>query len=351
MKTTIAIQRDVNGPLTLEEVELPAIRPDQALVNLKTAGLCLSQIHEMRSESFERPRGMGHEAVGIVEEVGSDVTHVKQGDLAVLTWVPWTPITGRKQTEFTGATLNGEPVHGSYWGWGEQLVTRAEYLVPIPADSPLDVSAVVGCGVMTGAGAVKNTAKVKSGDSIAIFGVGGVGSSAVMMAAALGASKVIAVDIAEDKLEFARTIGATHSVNGAKTDPVEAIIEITSGGADFAFDTVGARQAAESIVPSVRGGGPGTNNTGGMAVLVGNPVPEIAIKPAWFVGHQRRLVGSHGAMEPQTDINYFLRMHAEGRMPLDKLVTKSYKLEQVNEATSDLADGKVLGRAIFDLSD
>ncbi len=351
MKTSIAIQHEVNGPLILEEIDLPAVRPDQAIVRLKAAGLCLSQIHEMRSESFERPRGMGHEAVGIVEEVGGDVTHVKEGDLAILTWVPWTPVKGRKPIEFTGATLDGETVHGSFWGWGEQLLTRAEYLVPVPPDSPIDVSAVIGCGVMTGAGAVKNTARVSAGDSVAVFGVGGVGCSAVMMAAALDASAVIAVDISEDKLDFARTIGATHYVNAAETDPVEAIVEITKGGAAFAFDTVGARQAAEAIVPSVRGGGPGTNNVGGLAVLVGNPEPEITIKPEWFVGHQRRLAGSHGAMEPQTDIDYFLEMHRNGKMPLEKLVTRSYRLADVNQAAADLAAGKILGRAIFDLSD
>ncbi len=351
MQTTIAIQHEVNGPLVLEEIKFPALRPDQAVVNLKAAGLCLSQIHEMRSESFERPRGLGHEAVGIVEEVGSEVTHVKEGDLAVLTWVPWTPIKGRKPTEVTGATLDGEAVHGSFWGWGERLLTRAEYLVPVPGDSPIDVAAVVGCGVMTGAGAVKNTAQVAEGDTVAVFGVGGVGCSAVMMAAALGASSVIAVDISDDKLDFARTIGATHFVNGAETDPVEAIIEITGGGADFAFDTVGVRQAAESIVPSVRGGGPGSNNVGGLAVLVGNPEPEITIKPEWFVGHQRRLVGSHGAMDPRSDIDYFMQMQRSGKMPLEKLVTRSYKLADVNKAAADLEEGSVLGRAIFDLSD
>jgi Zn-dependent alcohol dehydrogenase len=351
MRTTIAVQRQVNGPLELEEIELPRLRDDQVLIDLKAAGLCLSQVHEMRSADFERPRGMGHEAVGVVLEAGGDVTHVKAGDLAVLTWVPRSPIKGRKQVEVTGATVGGETLHGPYWGWGKLLVARAEFVIPVPADSPLDISAVVGCGVMTGAGAVKNTAQVKAGDSVAIYGVGGVGSSAVMMAAALGADPVIAVDISDDKLEFAKSIGATHGVNAAKTDPVKAIIEITGGGADFAFDTVGARQAAESIVPSVRGGGPGSGNTGGTAVLVGNPEPEITIKPSWFVGHQRRLVGSHGAMDPRTDIEYFLRMRREGMMPLDRLVTRRYRLEQVNEAARNLAEGKILGRAIFDLAD
>jgi Zn-dependent alcohol dehydrogenase len=350
VRTTAAVQYEVNGPLELEEIELPALRADQVLLELKAAGLCLSQIHEMRSDAFERPRGMGHEAVGEVLEAGRDVKHLKPGDLAVLTWVPRTPIIGRKPIEVTGAKVRGKTLHGAYWGWGRHLVSRAEFVIPVPADSPLDVAAVVGCGVMTGAGAVKNTARVREGDSVAVYGVGGVGCSAVMMAAALGASPVIAVDLSDEKLEFAKTVGATHGVNAAKVDPVQAVLDITGGGADFAFDTVGARQAAEAIVPSVRGGGPGSGNVGGTAVLVGNPEPEITIKPSWFVGHQRRLVGSHGAMDPRTDIEYFLRMHREGKMPLDRLVTRRFPLEQVNEAAQALAEGKILGRAVFDFA-
>ena len=343
------MQFRVNEPLSIEEVELPEIGPNQVLMKLSAAGLCLSQIHELRGESFERPRGFGHEASGIVEAVGRDVRHVKEGDHALLTWVPRTPIVGRKMTEVTGATVHGEALHGAYWGWGDRLVVRDEFVIPIRPDDPLDLASVVGCGVMTGAGAVKNTAGVKAGDSVAIYGVGGVGSSALLMAAALGASPIIAVDLKPEKLAYALGMGATHAINASVDDPVQAIWDITGEGADYAFDTVGARQAAESIVPSVRGGGPGVSNVGGMAVLVGNPEPEIIIKPAWFVGHQRRLAGSHGAVDPRTELQYFLDLYREGSFPLDKLVTTRYPLEQVNEAVDALARGEILGRAIFEL--
>jgi Zn-dependent alcohol dehydrogenase len=347
LKTIAAVQFAVNDPLSLEEVDLPEIRPDQVLLRLVASGLCLSQIHELRGDSFKRPRGFGHEASGVVEAVGRNVTHVREGDHALLTWVPRTPIVGRKQTEVPGATIRGETLHGAYWGWGERLLTRGEFVIPIRSGDPLDLASVVGCGVMTGAGAVKNTAGVKNGESVAIYGVGGVGSSALLMSVSLGADPIIAVDVKQQKLEYAKSLGATHTIDASVDDPVQAIWDITGHGADYAFDTVGVRQAAESIVPSVRGGGPGVSNIGGMAVLVGNPEPEITIKPAWFVGHQRRLAGSHGAVDPRTELQYFLDLHREGRFPLDKLVTTRYSLEQVNEAVDALARGEILGRAIF----
>lgn len=335
--------------MSLEEIELPEVGPDQVLMKLSAAGLCLSQVHELHGESFERPRGFGHEASGIVEAVGRDVKHVREGDRALLTWVPRTPIVGRKKTEVTGATVGGAVLHGAYWGWGDRLLTRDEFVIPIKQDDPLDLASVVGCGVMTGAGAVKNTAGVKEGESVAIYGVGGVGSSALLMAVALGADPVIAVDVKQEKLDYARELGATHVVNAAEVDPVEAVWDITGNGADYAFDTVGVRQAAESIIPSVRGGGPGVSNVGGMAVLVGNPEPEITIQPAWFVGHQRRLAGSHGAVDPRTELQYFLDLHRDGKFPLDKLVTTRYSLDQVNEAVEALTKGEILGRAVFEL--
>ncbi|MDA1349490.1 MAG: zinc-binding dehydrogenase, partial [Chloroflexi bacterium] len=162
------------------------------------------------------------------------------------------------------------------------------------------------------------------------------------------ADPIIAVDLAEEKLEFAREFGATHTINASEVDPVEAIVELTNGGVDYAFDTIGARITTEQILSATRGGGPGADNHGGLAVLVGIPTEPMTLDPNLFVLHQRRYRGSLGATYPEKDFAMFLRWHQEGKFPLDRLVTKRYSLDQVNEACDALEAGDILGRAIIE---
>ena len=220
-------------------------------------------------------------------------------------------------------------------------------MVPISKEDPADVSCIVGCAVLTGAGAVMNTANVGPGDSVAIFGVGGVGLSALRMAAILEANPIIAVDLKEDKLDFAREFGATHTVNASKADAVEAIVELTGGGVDFAFDAIGVRATNEQILPAVRGGGPRADGHGGMAVLIGMPGKEMTLDPSLLFA-QRQLRGSLGAAYPDRDFPMFLRLHKDGKFPLDRLVTRRYRLDEINRACDDLAAGEILGRAIIE---
>ena len=220
-------------------------------------------------------------------------------------------------------------------------------MIKIDDDNPKDVSSIVGCAVLTGAGAVLNTARVRPGDSVAIYGIGGVGTSALIMASILQAHPLIAVDIDDGKLEYAKEMGATHTVNALKTDPIEAISDITGGGADYAFDAIGLQITSEQILPSVRGGGPGAENHGGMAVLIGMPAKQMTVDPGQFMYHQKQYRGSLGATYPERDFDQFLRWHKEGKFPLDKLVTRRYTLDQINEACDDLQSGEILGRAIM----
>ena len=350
MKTTAAIQVAHDGPLVVDEVEVPDPEPDQVLVNLFSSGVCHSQLHQMHNPELPRPLGLGHEGTGVVTRVGRGVTHVKEGDNAIVTWVPRTPIRGRTSPVPIGVTYREEPLllQGSVYTWGEDVLTRGEYVVPISKDDPTDVSCIVGCAVLTGAGAVLNTARVRPGDSVAVFGVGGVGLSAICMAAVLEANPIIAVDLRDDKLEFAKEFGATHGVDASSVDPVEAIVDITGGGVDFAFDAIGVRATTEQILPSTRGGGPGADNHGGMAVLIGIPGKELTLDPTLFVAHQRQYRGSLGASYPEKDFPMFLRWHREGKFPLDKLVTRRYRLDQINEACDALEAGEILGRAIIE---
>ena len=348
MKTNAVLQIEHGQPLIVDELEVPDPRPDQAIVKLSSTGICHSQLHQMHNADSQRPIVLGHEGAGVVTHVGRDVTHLKEGDHAIVTWVPRTPIKGRPTPGPLDVTYHEEPLHGLVYTWGEDVLTSAEYVIPISKEHPTDVSSIVGCAVLTGAGAVKNTARVRPGDSVAVFGVGGVGMSALQMASILEAYPLIAVDLKDDKLEFAKEFGATHVVNASEVDAVEAVVDISGGGVDYAFDAIGVRATTEQILPSVRGGGPGADNHGGMAVLIGIPGDELTLDPRLFMMGQRQYRGSLGATYPETDFPMFLRWHQEGKFPLDKLVTRRYRLDQINEACDALAAGDILGRAIVE---
>ena len=348
MRSKAAIQIAHDQRLVVDELEVPDPQPDQVTVKLFSSGICHSQLHQMHNAELPRPTVLGHEGTGVVTHVGRNVSHVKEGDHAIVTWVPRTPLRGRLTSMPTGVTYREEVVSGIVYTWGEDVLTSGEYVVPISKEAPTDVSCIVGCAVLTGAGAVLNTARVRPGDSVAVYGVGGVGMSAIQMASILEAYPIIAVDLSDDKLEFAREFGATHTVNASNVDPVEAIVDITNGGADFAFDAIGLRVTNEQILPSTRGGGPGADNHGGMAVLIGMPGKEMTLDPGLFMFHQRQFRGSLGATYPERDFPMFLRWHQEGKFPLHKLITRRYKLEQINEACDALEAGEILGRAIIE---
>ncbi len=350
MKSKAAIFTGQGKRIIVDEVQVPDPKSDNVTVKLFSSGVCHSQLHQMNNSKTPVPTLLGHEGTGVVMAVGTNVKHLKEGDMAIVTWVPREPIRGRWMPEPSGVTWQEEPLKGATYTWAEDANVWSGYVVKIADDSPKDISSVVGCAVLTGAGAVLHTAKVRPQDSVAVFGVGGVGLSALCMASILGAYPLIAVDIDDSKLEFAKEFGATHTVNSSKEDPIEKVQDITSGGADFSFDAIGLRITNEQILPSVRGGGPGAENIGGMAVLVGMPGKEMTIDPGNFMFHQRQYRGSLGATYPDRDFPMYLRLHKEGKFPLDKLVTKRYTLNEINEACDDLRNGSILGRSIIEYS-
>jgi len=190
---------------------------------------------------------------------------------------------------------------------------------------------------------------VRPGESVAVFGVGGVGLSAIRAASILEAYPIIAVDLDERKLAFAKSFGATHTVNASgNVDPVEAIRDLTGGGVDYAFDAIGKQRTSEQILQATRAGGVGADNFGGMAVLVGIPQEKITIDPVLFTHGQRQYRGSLGASFPDRDFAMYLRWHQEGKFPLDRLITRRYALEQIGEACGHLHAGEIMGRAILE---
>lgn len=350
MKTRAAIQVEHHGPLVIDDLEVPTPKPDQVIVKIFYSGVCHSQLHQIHSSELQRPLVMGHEATGVVTHKGKEVTHVNEGDHVIVTWVPRTLSGGRMKRVFPGTQYKGKPVHDVHvHTLAEDVLLKEQYVVPIPKDEPTDVTSIIGCAVLTGAGAVLNTARVRPGDSVAVYGVGGVGLSAVGAAAVLDAYPIIAVDLRDDKLDFAKEFGATHVVNSSSQDPVEAILEISGGGVDYAFDAIGVRLTTEQILPSTRPGGPGADNQGGTAVLIGIPGGEMTLDPGMFMHDHRQYRGSLGATYPDRDFPMFLRWHHDGKFPLDKLVTRRYKLDEINEAFKELAAGEILGRAIVEV--
>ena len=168
------------------------------------------------------------------------------------------------------------------------------------------------------------------------------------MASLLEAYPIIAVDIKDEKLEFAKDFGATHTINASNNDPIKEIIEISKGGVDYAFDAIRLKLTNEQILPSTRGGGPGADNHGGVAILIGMPGTEMTVDPGMFMFHQRQYRGSLGATYPEKDFPMFLKWYQEGKFPLEQLVTRRYKLDDINKACDDLVSGEILGRAIIE---
>lgn len=351
MNTKAAIQLKQGDPLIVAELEVPDPRPDQVIVKLYSSGICHSQLHHMHDPQFTRPLVLGHEATGVVTHIGQNVKHVDEGDLAIVTWVPRRPVQGRPTWPPLGPTYQGQPVDGSIvYTWCEDALVNSEMVIKIDNDTPRDVSCIVGCAVLTGAGAIKNTACVRPGESVAVFGAGGVGLCAIQMASLLEAYPIVAVDLSDEKLKFAKEFGATHVVNASKEDPVDAIQSITGGGADYALDAIGVRVASEQILPSTRGGGVGADNIGGTAILIGMPSgdPNMNLDRGHFMFHQRQYRGSLGATYPEKDFELFLRWHSEGKFPLDKLITRRYRLDDINDACDALQAGEIAGRAIIE---
>jgi len=346
--------------LRIEAVNLPDPKPHQVVVKQFASGICHSQLHQMHNPR-QSPVILGHESTGVVLKAGSGVSHVSEGDIVLVTWVPRDIVAADEPPEPASlAVSDGLAVSQNVFTWADHTIADQQYVVKVDPDIPRDVTAIIGCAVMTGAGAVINTARVQPGQSVAIFGVGGVGLSAVVGARVAGADPIIAVDLSDEKLEFARRFGATHGVNARHTDPVAAIHELTRkpgrytirrepvSGADFTFDCIGITTTMEQIVPACRTGHFGAA-PGGTAVLVGVPGSNVELNAIDVLVNEKRFIGSiGGSCAPDRDFPTFLGWRAEGTLDLDALVTARYRIEDINEATAALEAGKISGRAILE---
>ena len=301
----------------------------------------------MHNPALVRPLLLGHESTGLVVGKGRNVSHVKEGDRVMVTWVPrnghegMTPPTqGSMSYGGNQASWQAAPT------WAEATVAHEQYVVPLPNDVATDVTAIIGCAVMTGVGAVLNTAKVEAGSTVVIYGVGGVGLSVVQGCVLAGAGRIIAVDLSDEKLAFAREFGVTDVINASNEDPVEKIRELTGGGADYAFDVIGRKETMEQLLPSVKPGIAAIRE-GGIAVLVGVPqTPATLNMRDIFLARTYR--GSFGgSSRPDEDYPKFVEWFRQGKLDLNRLVTARFKLDEIDAACNALLRGEISGRAIL----
>lgn len=346
MKTRAAVHVQHGKPMVVEEIELPDPGPEQVIVRQFASGICHSQLHQLHNAASRTPLLLGHESTGVVVAKGGAVTHVKEGDRVMVTWIPRAAEPGMPRPRPSTVKFRGEDVSAGAFTWAETTIADQQLVVKMADDVATDVTAIIGCAVMTGCGAALNTARVQKGDSVAVFGVGGVGLCIVQACANVGADPIIAVDLSEEKLAFARKFGATAGINAATEDPVTKVRELTEGGADFAFDAIGVPKTMEQVLPAVRPGAGGLRE-GGTAVLVGVPqtTATLNMRDLFSARTYKGTIG--GSSRPDVDFPMYVQWFKEGKLPLDLLVTERFKLDEINEACSMLEKGLIAGRSIL----
>jgi Zn-dependent alcohol dehydrogenase len=347
--------------LDVVDVDLPDPRDHEVVVQLAASGVCHSQLHNMHAPDRSAPITLGHEAAGVVVEVGALVERARIGDHVVITWLPTLDPSGRRPVPPQLETRrHGRVVVRDVFTWATHTVVDEMLVVPVPPDVDLALAAVVGCAVMTGAGAVLHSASVPAGASVAVIGAGGVGLCAIAAARRVGADPVVAVDLAAEKLELARRFGATHLVDASRLDAVDAVRELTPNpgafdalgqpvrGADFVFDCVGAATTTADAIAMARNAWFG-RRPGGAAVIVGVPQTPFTLDAAALLVTEKRIIGSLGGSSvAERDVPLYLEWYRQGTLDLMGLVTTRYRLEDINRATDDLAAGRIPGRCIID---
>jgi len=351
-------------PLSVESVELDPPGHGEVLVKIAAAGLCHSDLSVINGD---RPRPMpmvlGHEAAGIVEQPGPGVEDLKKGDHVVLIFVPscghCLPCAeGRPALCEPGAAANtagtllsgarrlhrnGSPLqhHLGCSAFAEYATVSRNSLIKIDPELPLDEAALFGCAVLTGVGAVLNTARVTPGSTVAVVGLGGVGLSSVLGAVLAGARQIVAVDLFADKLDLAKKLGATDVFNASSPECVEQVRAATNGGVEFAFELAGSVKAMELAYKITRRGG--TTVTAGLPPAAHTiPIPQVNL-----VAEERTVKGSYiGTCVPMRDLPRYVSLYRQGRLPVDRLMTGRLKLAEINAAFDRLREGKAVRQVI-----
>jgi alcohol dehydrogenase len=351
-------------PLTIEDVELDPPEHGEVLVKIGAAGLCHSDLSVIDgNRPRPTPMVLGHEAAGVVEKVGPGVDDLTTGDHVVMVFVPscghCLPCAeGRPALCEPGAAANGAGTllsgkrrlhrqgsdvhhHLGVSAFAEYATVSRRSLIRIDKDLPLEEAALFGCAVLTGVGAVINTAKVSAGSSIAVVGLGGVGLSSLLGAAAAGARRIVAVDLSDEKLGLARQLGATDTFNPSSPDAIDEIRSATNGGVEFAFEMAGSVRALELAYKITR--------RGGTTVTAGLPPPThtFALPQVNLVAEERTVKGSYiGTCVPSRDLPHYIELYRRGKLPVDRLMSGRLKLDEINIGFDRLHEGKAVRQVV-----
>jgi S-(hydroxymethyl)glutathione dehydrogenase/alcohol dehydrogenase len=347
------VLRHIDAPLTIEDLELVPPGDGMVRVRIAASGVCHSDLSVVDGTVPQPlPAVLGHEGAGVVTEVGPGATGVAPGDHVVVSWIVPCRACGaclRGQPTLCESGMahvmggpygsaNGDPVRAGFGTatFAEETVVPAGAAIRIPTDFPLDLASLIGCGVVTGVGAVVNTAKVRPGETVAVIGCGGVGLAAIQGARLCGASQIIGVDRVAAKLEMARANGATHTVDASIDDPVAAVHELSSGGTDHGFEVVGsAATIALAYAMTRRGGTVTIVGAGRFDESVSFPVMSLMVDA-------KRLQGSiYGSTDPARDVPRMVELQRAGALDLDQLITRRIALDDVNDAFRAMTDGEV----------
>ncbi len=351
-------------PLVVQEVELDGPGAGEVLVKIEAAGLCHSDLSVVDGNR-QRPTPMvlGHEAAGTVVELGRGVTDLSKGDRVIFVFVPscghcspcseGRPALCEPAMKHNGAgtllcgerrlSRGGQPLHHHLGvsAFAQFATVSRRSLVKVDRDLPAEIAALFGCAVLTGAGAVINTAQVKAGTTVAIVGLGGVGMAAVLAAIASGAERIVVIDRLQSKVDFAKTLGATDSVLADAPDAIAMIKELTRGGVDVAIELAGSAKAMELAYAITRRGG--TTVSGGLP----HPSAVISIPAVTLVAEERTIKGSYiGTSVPVRDLPRLIALYRRGRLPVDKLLTHRLELAQLNVALDRLHDGTAIRQVL-----
>ncbi len=354
-----AVYHGGGKPVAIEEVAVRDPRVGEVQVRLAAAGLCHSDVSVLDGTiPYPVPVVLGHEGAGVVAKVGPGVTSVHEGDRVVLSTLAH---CGRcpacevgRATECRNAPNPKEPGPFTLAGgrpafqfantscFAETTVIREQSAIPIDARVPFDRAALIGCGIMTGVGAVVNRARVETGATMAVFGLGGIGLSCVQGGVLAGAARIVAVDVVPEKLALARTFGATHTVNGATEDPVAVIRDLTGGGADYTFECVGSVAVIKQALDAL--------GAGGACTIVGVPQLGSAIEVVVQSLYQNKAILGcrYGTARPRRDFAMLADLYLGGRLKIDELISRHYTLDEFDRALADLREGH-LARGVFRL--
>jgi S-(hydroxymethyl)glutathione dehydrogenase/alcohol dehydrogenase len=340
-----AILVEQRQPLVIDRVELPtAVTYGQVLVKVCYSGICGSQIGEIdgvKGKDPYLPHLLGHEGSGVVMKVGQGVTHVHPGDHVVMHWMPGKGIQPKPPVY----ARNGRPVNAGFvTTFNEYAIVSENRLTPIPDDFPLDLAPLFGCAVTTAFGIVNNKANIKIGQSVVVFGAGGVGLSVIQAAAMVSANPIIAVDLFDEKLEFSKKVGATHTVNAKKTEAAGWIRGILNGiGADAVIENTGD--------PNVISMAYQLTGSTGKTILVGVPKVGSQVSLYTLPLHFGKLItGTRGGeCLPHQDIPRYIKLMRAGKLDLQKLVTDRFKLSEINTAIENMRAGEITGRCLIEI--